>query len=186
MALTIYTRLCVLHTQQEQVRLSKAAINLAFAEEQENLAEERRTIKVSNIIQQQQDHPLRSLPPPLGVRLPLSVSFLVLRCLQAEEGKVRAAQKELHRLQTKQRAEDVGKRYIEQSRIRLIRQGITPPPHGLEARNGFATVQSHEAASACGPGPGAYRTEMHKSIGGAARNNEGATAPAFSILARHD
>ena len=38
--------------QQEQVRLSKAAINLAFAEEQEKLAEERRTIKVSIYILQ--------------------------------------------------------------------------------------------------------------------------------------
>jgi hypothetical protein len=107
---------------------------------------------------------------------------------QAEEDKVRAAQKEVHRKRTKERAEDVGRRHIEQSKIRMLRQGLTPPEHGLEARNGFATFSSHVAAPAAGPGPGAYHTETHKSIGGGGErgNNEGTTAPAYSILTRHD
>lgn len=94
----------------------------------------------------------------------------------------------MHRARTKDRANRVAKEHVEMSKIRMLRRGLTPPTHGLEERNGFATFKSHEASPAAGPGPGAYHTELHKSIGRGVHgdNNEGATAPAYSILTRRD
>jgi hypothetical protein len=94
----------------------------------------------------------------------------------------------LHRKRANERAGDAAKKHVELAKIRLLQRGLTPPAHGLEERNGFATFTSHEASPAAVPGPGAYSTELHKSIGRGlcGDNNEGATAPAYSILTRHD
>jgi hypothetical protein len=104
------------------------------------------------------------------------------------EAKVRAAQKELHRKRAMERAGDVSKKHVELAKTRLLQRGLTPPAHGLEERNGFATCSSHDASPSAVPGPGAYQTQLHKSIGrGVCRdNNEGETAPAYSMVSRRN
>ena len=86
----------------------------------------------------------------------LQVATFCFLSWQAAEAKVRAAQKELHRKRTKGRADDAAKKHVELAKIRLLKRGLTPPAHGLEQRNGFASFTSHEASPAAVPGPGAY------------------------------
>eukprot|EP01045_Picozoa_sp_COSAG04_P005877 COSAG04_NODE_280_length_18201_cov_5.871119_1_plen_193_part_00 len=108
------------NARAEEVRKAQAAVNLAFAEEQATLAEQRRELAVRSCPPESTE---RNRPHPYASRV---VSGL----RQAAEAEVEAKVVELRRQVTKARAAEVQKRHVEQAKVRMLRQGLTPPPAG--------------------------------------------------------